>query len=116
MRNKNELQETLKRWLLETIEQFYIEDINEILDDNNDRIYEIIDETVGEQLCINWNRYEYILDFYTDEDIDYLGVEDLDKNDGYSVLFAIFNEGMIEYIDEVREELKNKNIGGENNE
>lgn len=107
MKNKKELQKTLKRWLIESIRDFYIEDLEQILDDNNDKIYEIIDTLVGDQLYINWHRYEYILDFYTEDEIneivDWLGI---DRNDTYEILFRIFDDLLGEDVDDIRNHYK----------
>lgn len=102
-----ELKNTLIDWLYETIDQYYLEEIEEIVDDNSDKIYEIIENLVGDQLYINWSRYEYILDFYTEDEIneivDWLGI---DRNDTYEILFRIFDDLLCEDVDDVRNHYK----------
>ena len=102
-----ELKNTLIDWLYETIDQYYLEEIEEIVDDNSDKIYEIIENLVGDQLYIIWYRYEYILDFYTEDEIneivDWLGI---DRNDTYEILFRIFDDLLCEDVDDVRNHYK----------
>lgn len=107
IRNKTELKNTLINWLYETIDQYWLDEIEEIVDDNSDKIYEIIENLVGDQLYINWYRYEYILDFYTEDEIneivDWLGI---DRNDTYEILFRIFDDLLCEDVDDVRNHYK----------
>ena len=102
-----DLKNTLIDWLYETIDQYYLEEIEEIVDDNSDKIYEIIENLVGDQLYINWSRYEYILDFYTEDEIneivDWLGI---DRNDTYEILFRIFDDLLCEDVYDVRNHYK----------
>lgn len=106
-KNKTELKNTLIKWLYETIDQYYLEEIEEIVDDNSDKIYEIIENLVGDQLYINWYRYEYILDFYTEDEInqivDWLEIE---KDNTYEILFAIFDYLLCEDVDDIRNHYK----------
>lgn len=106
IQNKKHLCEILKNWLYETIEEHYLDEIDNIIDENNDRIYEIIDIIIGDQLYINYNRYDYIIEFFTEEELHYMTPEDTELSDTYTVIFSVMYEMMLEHVETLREYLR----------
>lgn len=83
------------------------EDIKKLLNEETDDLYVSIDNYVGDLLYINWSRFEYIIDFYKDEEIKGI-IEwlDIEEDDKYNILYYIIDDILTNNIEIIKRELK----------